>query len=284
MKTGVTSAKGKEVVIGEGGPTVLIGERINPFGKNGIKEALAAGDMEPIRAEALRQTEAGADILNVCVSAFGIDETVVLPRVVRELSALVDVPLCLDSRNPEALEAALQAGCGKPLINSISGEEGVLDKILLLVKRYDTAVVALATDSAGIPAKPEKRLDVIRRIVDRAEARGIGREKILADCLAESVGINQQAAGITLQTMGMVKEELGLNLVLGASNISFGLPMRKYINTVFLSLAVKGGLDCAIVNVEAVKPFMLAADLLTGRDARSRRYTTYCRALKGRAP
>ena len=282
MKTGVTSAKGKEVFIGDGLPTVLIGERINPFGKNGIKEALAAGDMEPIRAEALHQTEAGADILNVCVSAFGIDETVVLPRVVRELSALVDVPLCLDSRNPEALEAALQAGCGKPLINSISGEEGVLDKVLLLVKRYDTAVVALATDSAGIPAKPEKRLDVIRRIVDRAEASGIGRERILADCLAESVGINPQAAGITLQTMGMVKEELGLNLVLGASNISFGLPMRKYINTVFLSLAVKGGLDCAIVNVEAVKPFMLAADLLTGRDARARRYTTYCRALKGR--
>jgi 5-methyltetrahydrofolate--homocysteine methyltransferase len=280
MKTMVRSVQGKEIIIGDRLPTVLIGERVNPFGKSGIKEALAAGNTELVKAEAARQVAAGADILNVSVNAFGIDERVMLPRVVMEMTGEVDVPFCLESRNPEALEAVLQNGCGTPIINSVTGEDAILDVLLPLVKRYNTAVVALATDSAGIPSQPQRRLEVLRKIVDRAEQMGIGRERIIADCLAESIGINPGAAETTLETMRIVKEDLGLNLVLGASNISFGLPRRSFINTVFLSLAVRAGLDSAIVNVEAVKPYILAADLLTGRDARARRYSTYFRTSK----
>jgi len=282
MKTVVTSPGGQEVVMGDGLPTVLVGERINPFGKGGIKEALTAKDMAPLKMEALRQVEAGADILNVSVGAFGVDETVMLPRVVRELASLVDVPLCLESRNPKALEAALQIGCGIPIINSVTGEEAVLKNLLPLVQQYHTVVIALASDGAGVPAEPEKRLQVAERIVARAEELGISRERILLDCLAESIGINQQAAHTTLRTMRMVKEKLGLKLVLGASNISFALPGRGTVNAVFLGLAISRGLDCAIVNVQAAKPYILAADLLSGRDRYARRHTTYCRGAKAR--
>lgn len=280
MQTTVFSPKGKEVPIGDGRPTVLIGERINPFGKGPFKEAMKSGEMEPIGLEARRQVEAGADILMISVAAFGLDEEAVLPQVTETVINTVDVPLCLESRNPAALEKALQCGCGKPIISSVSGEDPVLEQVLPLVKKYNTAVVVLASDETGIPKEPQKRIDIIKGILKRAESIGIPKEDILFDCVAESSAVSDQAVRITLETMARIKEELGVNLVLGASNVSFGLPQRTIINSVFISLAIQAGLNCAIVDAARMKPTIMAADLLLGRDPRARRYTAYCRKLK----
>ncbi len=279
VKTRVSSAT-KEVIIGDNAPTALIGERINPFGKGPVKEALLSGAMEPLREEALKQVEAGADILNVNVNAFGIDESVVFPRVVGEIAKAVDVPLCLESRNPVALDETLGLGCGKPIISSVTGEDHILDEILPLVKKYKTVVIAIASDASGIPKEPSKRFQIIRQIIDRTDKMNIPREDLLVDCIAESSAVNDRAAITTLETMRIVKRELGVNLVLGASNVSFGLPDRTVINSVFLALAVQAGLTCAIVNAAKMKPYLMAADLLLGRDPWARRYVTYHRSLK----
>jgi 5-methyltetrahydrofolate--homocysteine methyltransferase len=283
METRIVSPRGNEVIIGDDRPTVLIGEKINPFGKGPIKEALLSGDMGPIRAEAAKQVETGADILIISVAAFGIDETVILPKAARAIMDEVDVPLCLESRNPVALHNTLQLGCGKPIISSITGEAAHLDQLLPLVKTYNTAFVALASDSSGVPVAAKRRSEVIGGIVEKARAMGIDPADIIADCVAESSAVNSAAAIITLETMDMVRRQLGLNLVLGASNVSFGLPYRTIINAVFLSLAVSRGLTSAIVNAKLMKPYIMAADLLMGRDNRARRYTTYCRALLKKA-
>ena len=280
METRVTSPRGKEVVIGDGLPTVLIGERINPFGKGPIKEGMVSGDMEPIRQEALRQVEAGADILIISVAAFGIDEETILPKATETVMNAVDVPLCLESRNPRALEKALRLGCGKPVISSVTGEEALLDRILPLVTAYDTGLVILASDESGVPNTVEKRVAIIERIARRAQESGIGPERLLADCVAESSAVNNMAAVITMETMESVKKALGLNLVLGASNVSFGLPDRAVINAVFLSLAIRSGLNCAIVNPAKMTPYIMATDLLLGRDPRARRYTAHFRKMR----
>jgi 5-methyltetrahydrofolate--homocysteine methyltransferase len=282
MDTLVVSPLGKEVLIGDERPTVLIGERINPFGKGSLKEAMKSGDMEPIRLEARKQVEAGADILIISVATFGIDETVVLPRVTRVVMETVDVPLCLESRNPVALRETLKLGVGKPLISSVTGE-AFLEEILLLVKEYGTALVAMASGGAGIPKEPLQRLSVAAQILERAENLGISRQDILVDCLAESSAVNEKATLVTLETMRQVKEVLKVNLVLGASNVSFGLPFRKIINAVFLSLAIRAGLHCAIVNAASMKPYIMAADLLLGKDSKARHYTAYGRKLKSAA-
>ncbi|HEY3277298.1 MAG TPA: dihydropteroate synthase [Syntrophorhabdaceae bacterium] len=280
METKVISPSGKEVIIGDNLPTILIGERINPFGKGPIKEGMLSGNMEPIQREAAAQVEAGADILILSVAAFGIDEKVILPMVTEAVMKTIDVPLCLESRDPVALEAALKLGCGKPVISSVTGEEAMLEKILPLVRKYDTSLVILASDEAGIPNNAAKRLSVLTHIAERAQEGGIGPEKLLADCVAESSAVNNNAALITMQTMEMVKKTMGMNLVLGASNVSFGLPRRPVINAVFLSLAIEKGLNCAIVNAATMKPYIMATDLLLGRDNRARRYTMYFRKMQ----
>jgi 5-methyltetrahydrofolate--homocysteine methyltransferase len=279
METHVISARGKEVIIGDNQPTVLIGEKINPFGKGPIKDALISGDMGPIREEAEKQVEAGADILIISVAAFGIDETHILPAAAKAVMEAVDVPLCLESRNPVALENTLQLGCGRPIISSITGEDAHLEHLLPLVKKYNTAFVALASDSSGVPSTALRRGEIIAGILERSREMGIDTVDIIADCVAESSAVNSAAALITLETMEIVKRQWGLNLVLGASNVSFGLPSRTVINAVFLSLAVSRGLTSAIVNAKLMKPYIMAADLLMGRDNRARRYTTYCRKL-----
>lgn len=284
MKTRLRSPGGKEIIIGDNLPTVLIGERINPFGKGLIKEALKSGAMEPICEEALKQVEAGADILNISVNAFGIDESVVLPRVVSEIIRTVDVPLCLESRNSVALEKTLMLGCGKPIISSVTGEDLVLEVMLPLVRKYNTAVIALASGSSGIPKEPLGRVATIRHIIERAEKIGIPLDDILVDCIAESSAVNDRAASVTLETIGIIKREMGGNLVLGASNVSFGLPNRTVVNAVFLSLAIQAGLTCAIVDAAKMKPYIMAADLLLGRDQKARHYTAYCRKSKSVTP
>ncbi len=271
METRVSNPT-KEVIISDDQPTVLIGERINPAGKKKLAEALKAGNLEIVRREALAQAQAGADILDVSVGTFGVDEVTLLPQAVQAVMDTVDIPLCLDSANPEALEAALKVYKGKPLINSVTGEEHSLAKVLPLVKEYGAVVIGLVQDNEGIPNNSERRVAIAHKIVQRAEAAGIAQEDIIIDCLAFAVGADTSSGLVTLETIRRVKAELGVNLTLGASNISFGLPDRDVINNTFAAIVIAAGVTCLIVDVAKVRPIVLAADLVVARDKRARRY------------
>jgi 5-methyltetrahydrofolate--homocysteine methyltransferase len=271
METRVSSPT-KEVIIGDDQPTVLIGERINPAGKKKLAEALKAGDLEIVRKEALAQTEAGADIIDVNVGTFGVDEVALLPKAVQAVMETVDTPLCLDSANPEALEAALKVYKGKPLINSVTGEEHSLKKVLPLVKKYGAAVIGLVQDDEGIPKDVEGRVSNAHKIVKGVEAAGIPRQDLVIDCLAFAVGAEPDSGAAVIETIRRIKAELGVNMTLGASNVSFGLPDRELINNAFVVMAAAAGATCLIVDVAKVRPIILAADLVLGRDKRARRY------------
>ena len=266
------SGAAKEILIGDDQPTVLIGERINPSGKKKLAEALKAGDLEIIRREALAQAQAGADILDVNVGTFGVDEVALLPRAVQAVMETVDIPLCLDSTNHKALEAALKIYKGKPLINSVTGEERSLAEVLPLVKEYGAAVIGLVQDDEGIPKNAEKRLAIAHKIVERAEAAGVSRENIAIDCLAPSIGADTSAGIAVLEAIRRIKAELGVNITLGASNVSFGLPDRDLLNNAFVSIAIAAGATCLIVDVAKVRSAVLSADLILGHDKRARRY------------
>lgn len=276
METKISSAS-REVIISGERPTVLIGERINPTGKKKLAEALAGGDLEMVRAEALAQTRAGADIIDINVGALGVDEVDLLPKAVLAAMVVTDVPLCLDSAKPEALEAALKVYEGKALINSVSGEEHSLAKVLPLVKQYGAAVIGLTQDDEGVPADSARRVAIAYKILNRAEAIGIPRQDIIIDCLAFALGVDEKSGLVTLEAIRRVKAELGVNLTLGASNISFGLPSRDLLNAAFLSIAIAAGVTCPIVDVAKVRSMALAADLVLGRDKRARRYIEYYR-------
>lgn len=271
MKTMVSSAT-KEVYIGDDQPTMLIGERINPTGKKKLATALQAGDMELVRREAIAQVQAGADILDVNVGVSGVDETALLPQVVQVVMEAVNVPLSLDSDNCNALEAALKTYRGKPIINSVTGQERSLNEVLPLVKEYGAVVIGLTMDDEGIPQDSDRRVGIAYKIIERAEALGIPREDIIIDCLALTIATDSGAGQVTLQAIRKVKEELGVNQTLGASNISYGLPDRDVLNSAFLALAIAVGVTCPTVDVARVHPAVMAADLLLGRDGYARRY------------
>jgi len=271
MRT-VLSGVSKEVCVTGDGPTVLIGERINPSGRKSLAEALRKGDFEMIVKEAVAQVDAGADILDVNVACPGVDEIAVLPQVLQKVAAAVDVPLCIDFNHPGALKAALKVYKGKPVINSVTGEENSLHEVLPLVKEYGAAVIGLTLDESGIPKDPSQRLAIARAIVERASSFGIPPEDVMIDCLALTVGADSQAGLTTLEAVRKVKEELGVNQTLGASNISFGLPERSVINHSFLTLAISSGVTCPTVNVAKVRSAILSVDLLMGRDRFAQRY------------
>lgn len=271
METKISSST-QEVVIGDGCPTVLIGERINPAGKRQMAEALKAGNLEIVREETLAQVQAGADIIDVNVCTFGVDEVTRLPQAVQVVMDTVDIPLCLDSANPDALAAALKVYKGKPLINSVTGEEHSLAKVLPLVKEYGAAVIGLVQDDEGIPRNPEQRVAIAHKIVEQAETAGIPREDIIIDCLVFAVGADARAGLVTIETIRRVKSELGVNITLGASNISFGLPDRSLLNSAFVAVAITAGATCLITDVAKVHPIVLAADLVLARDKHARRY------------
>ena len=271
MKTRVSSVN-KEVIIGHDRPTVLIGERINPTGKKKLAAALQAGDLELVCQEALAQVKAGADILDVNAGAPNIDEVSLLPQVVQAVMDTVDVPLCLDSTNPQALEAALKTYRGKPIVNSVNGEEHSLEKILPLVKKYGAAIIGLTMDNEGIPNSPERRVAIAHKIVERAEALGIPRQDVIIDCLAMTVGADSRAGLVVIEAIRRVKAELGVNQTLGASNISFGMPDRSLLTSYFLAIAIAAGVTCPIVDVARVRPAILATDLALGYDDYARRY------------
>jgi 5-methyltetrahydrofolate--homocysteine methyltransferase len=271
METRVSSS-GEEVNIGDNQPTVLIGERINPAGKKKLAEALRTGDLDIVRREALAQVQAGADILDVNVGTFGVDEVALLPRAVQAVMDTVDVPLCIDSNNPAALEAAMKVYRGKPLINSVTGEERSLATVLPMVKQYGTAVVGLVQDDEGIPKDAKRRASIAHKIVRRAEALGIGPENIVVDCLAFAVGADTSSGLAVVEAIRSIKTELGVNMTLGASNISFGLPDRELLNNAFVVMAIAAGVTCLITDAAKVGPAVMAADLILGRDKHARRY------------
>jgi len=280
METRLSRAS-KEVIISNEKHTVVIGERLNPTGKKKFAEALQKGDYEEIvRREAREQVEAGADILDVNVGAGGVDEVKLLPEVVKIVMDEVDVPLCIDSGDPDAIEAAIKVYDGKPLINSVKGEEHSLHKILPLVKEYGAAVIALPMGDTGIPEDVDGRMAIVDDIMEKCAKSGIPTEDIIVDCLALSVAVDYQAGLTTLDTIKRVKDKYGVNITLGASNVSFSLPGREIINEAFLAVAIAYGLTCPVVDPKKVRKNIFATDLILGRDRFAMQYIKYYRQNK----
>lgn len=262
-------------------PTVIIGEKINPTGRSWLTKQLTEGNLEVLRGEATKQLEDGAHVLDVNVGAARVNEVELLPQAVEMVQDTVGVPLCIDTADKDALEAALKVYRGKPLINSVNGEEKNLERVLPLVAEYEAAVIGLTMDDDGIPKDPQKRLEIAKKIVERAEALGIPREDVVIDCLALTVSAEPDAAIITLNAIDLVREELGVNQALGHSNVSFGLPDREVINRVALGMVIRAGVNAPIVDAAEVKQSILAADLLMGRDQYAMNYIQYYRQKKG---
>jgi 5-methyltetrahydrofolate--homocysteine methyltransferase len=276
MKT-IINNEHTEVEISPDAHFVMIGEKINPTGRKKLAAALLEGDYDLVRELARKQVEAGADILDVNVGVPGLDEVAVLPDVAKIVAETVDVPLCLDSANHEALAAALAVLPGKPLVNSVNGEEASLKSMLPVVKEYGTAVIGLVMDDNGIPKDAETRVAIAEKILERAAKIGIPASDVIIDPLVLTVGADSNAAAITLQTIQLVEREFGVNINLGASNVSFGLPDRHTLNQAFLSVAMGMGATCAITDPIKLGPTVRATDLLLGRDNYGSRYITYWR-------
>ncbi|MBT3187582.1 MAG: dihydropteroate synthase [Anaerolineae bacterium] len=267
-KKTILSSKTKTVEICRDNPTVLIGERINPTGRKVVLAALQEGNFEMVRQDAIKQVEAGATVLDVNAGVPGADEVALLSQVMQEVMSVVDAPLCIDTANPQALEAALKLYEGKALINSVNGEEKSLETVLPLAKEYGGAVIGLCMDDDGIPATPELRLKAAEKIIERAAAKGIPVEDIIIDPLAMTMSADHTAGLTTLKTIELIVAEFGVNITMGASNISFGLPDRKYVNAAYMAMAIHAGMTCPITNplVVEIRTAALAADLALGRD------------------
>jgi len=268
----------RTAVLNTDGPFTVIGEKINPTGRKKLAAALQQGNLEYVRELANRQIAAGADVLDVNVGVPGCDDVLLMQQVVRLLVEEFDVPLCLDSPNPAALSAALPLCAGKTLVNSVNGEEKSLRSVLPLAREHGAAVIGLTMDEQGIPGDPETRLSIAERILEHAARLGIPAEDVVIDPLVLTVGADQRAAAVTLQTIAMVRREFGVNINIGASNVSFGLPERDTINLAFLSMAIQAGATCAITDPMKYSLHIRAADLLRGADGNAMRYLKYYRA------
>lgn len=254
------------------GPVTIVGESINPTRRKKLTASLLSQDFTYIFELAKSQIDMGADVLDINVGAPGVDEVDLLPKVTLAIAERFDIPLCLDSSNRKALAAALAVAPGKPLVNSVNGEEANLASLLPIIKEYGAAVIGLTMDDQGIPASAEARLAIAAKIIERAAQLGIPVEDIVIDPLVLTVGADQQASVVTLATIQKVRKEFGVNINLGASNVSFGLPDRHTINEAFLALAIGVGASCAITNPEKLTPIIRAADLILGRDEYAARY------------
>jgi len=262
------SSKTQTVEINRSNPTVIIGERINPTGRKKMLKALQDGDFDMVRNDARSQVEAGAKILDVNAGVPSADEPALLKQVMATVMEVTDVPLCIDTADPEALEAALKTYNGKALVNSVNGEERSLTAVLPLVKEHGAAVIGLCMNDDGIPATADARLKVAANIIERAGKLGIPAENIVIDPLALTMGSDHTAGLIAMQTIEKVIAEFGVNITMGASNISFGLPDRKFVNATFIAMAIHAGLSCPITNPlePEVSIAIKAADLAMGRD------------------
>lgn len=273
-------SKTKEVTVGEDKPFVIIGEKINPTGLKKLGQALVEQNFDYVKQLAQRQVAWGAEVLDVNVGHPQIDEVAIMPKVVEAILSVVDVPLCIDSNEPKILEAGLKLCPGKPLVNSVNGEEKQLATVLPIVKDRGAAVIGLTIGEEGIPATPEGRLAAAGTIIERAAKMGIPVEDIIIDPLVMTVGHNSNAALVTLKTIELIKKEYGVNISLGASNVSFGLPDRHSVNSAFLALAIQTGVTMAITDPIKLGSSIKAIDLLLGRDSNSMRYLKYFRATE----
>jgi 5-methyltetrahydrofolate--homocysteine methyltransferase len=263
----VLRSRARTVTIGHGRPFCVIGERINPTGRKRFAEELRAGEISTVTHDAVTQVDAGADMLDVNAGIPLVDEAELLATMLRTVQVAVDVPICIDSSVIEALEAGLSVYEGRALVNSVTAEDERLSEILPLVARHDAAVIGLANDETGIPETPEKRLECARKIVAAAADHGIARDDVVIDPLAMTVGADPSAVTTTLTTISLIRDELGVNMCLGASNVSFGLPDRHALNAAFLPMAMAAGLTSAIMStarpvVDAVR----GSDLMLGHD------------------
>jgi 5-methyltetrahydrofolate--homocysteine methyltransferase len=263
----VLHSRSSTVTIGPEQPFCIIGERINPTGRKAFAEQLRGGDLSAVTADAIAQTEAGANMLDVNAGIPLVDEAELLRGMLRTVQEASDLPICIDSSVIEALEAGLSVYEGKALVNSVTGEDDRLEEILPLVARHGAAVIGLANDETGIPETPQQRLDIATKIVKAAGDFGIPPEDVVIDPLAMTVGADTDAVTTTLETIRLIRAHLGVNMSLGASNVSFGLPQRHALNAAFLPMAMEAGLTSAIMStapvvVESVR----AADLLLGHD------------------
>ena len=275
----VLSSETKEVVIGSGRPVCLIGERINPTGRKALAAELADGNLERVKSDALAQVAAGAAVLDVNAGIPMVDEPALLAEIVKLVQSLTDVPLSIDSSVAEALASGLEAYKGKALVNSVTGEEERMEAVFPLVKKHGAAVICLTMDDDGIPDSAEKRLNVAKNILKRAQDHGVAVEDLVIDPLVLPVGATPKAGRIALDTIRMVRTELGVNMVCGASNVSFGLPNRPRINSAFLSMTVGAGITSVIANPLDKESLtgVLAGDLLVGNDENCMNWLTYQR-------
>jgi 5-methyltetrahydrofolate--homocysteine methyltransferase len=265
MKT-ILRGKTKEVTINTEGPVIIIGECINPTRRKKLVSTLLESNFDYVFELAKSQIDAMADVLDVNIGFPGVDDVKLLAETVRQLQNRFDIPLCLDSPNPKAIEAALRVASGKCLINSVNGEEKSMNAILPLAREYGAAVIGLTMDDNGITHDPHKRLAIAEKILNRAVKMGIKEEDVIIDPLAMAVSADPQACLISLETIKLVHEKLGLNITQGASNISFGLPGREMLNIAHMVLSIRAGLTCPIANPEKITAAVRAADLVLGRD------------------
>ena len=264
----VLRGKSKTVTIGSGQPFCIIGERINPTGRKKLAEELRGGDLGTVELDTHAQADAGADMLDVNAGIPLVDEAELLAKMLRTVQAAADIPICIDSSVIEALEAGLAVYEGKALVNSVTGEDERLEEILPLVAKHGAAVIGLANDETGIPETPQQRLEIATKIVSVAGDHGIPPEDVVIDPLAMTVGADTEAVTTTLETIRLIRDNLGVNMCLGASNVSFGLPERHVLNAAFLPMAMAAGLTSAIMNTaEVCVNAVRAADLLLGHDA-----------------
>ena len=274
MKT-ILKGRTREVIINTEGPVVIIGESINPTRRKKLVSTLQEGNFDFVLELAESQIRAGADVLDVNVGFPGVDDVKLLPETVRILQDKFDVPLCLDSPNPMAIEAALKVAQGKCLINSVNGEEASLRALLPIAKEYGAAIIGLCMNDDGITHDPEKRLSIAEKIIERAVKAGIKEEDVVIDPLAMAVSADPQACRVTLETIRLVHQKLGHNITQGASNISFGLPDRESLNAAHMVISIYNGLTCPIANPEKITSIVRAADLVLGRDDFAVRFVEY---------
>ena len=267
MHTVVQSAS-KTVTIGHDQPFVIIGERINPTGRKKFQELLRAGDLSTIAVDVESQIKGGADMLDVNMGVPLTDEPALLSKAIKMIQGITDIPICIDSSVIEALQAGLEAYEGKALVNSMTGEDDRMELILPLIKKHNAAIIALPNDEIGIPATAAERIVITEKIIRTVEKHGISLDNLVIDPLAMTVGADPDAVKITLETIHLIREKFGLNMTLGASNISFGLPNRHALNAAFLPAAMSHGLTCAVMDARtpAINEAVRAADLLLGMD------------------
>ncbi len=264
----IISSKTKEIVIGAGHPFVIIGERINPTGRKLLAAEMKEGNYDRVKSDAIAQVEAGAHMLDVNAGIPLADEPAILAEAIQLVQSITDVPISIDSSIVEALERGLEVTEGKPILNSITGEDERLEVLLPLVKKYGCAFIGISNDETGISEDPDVRFAVAKKIVERAEDHGIPRSDVIIDPLVMPIGAMASAGQSAFKILNRCRDELGVNTTCGASNVSFGLPNRPVLNGAFLAMAIANGLTSAITNPieKDIKDSIMAADVFMGHD------------------